>query len=574
MEWAHRHGRAPRINQDHRTLDGHSRRVHLDEVPSDLEGDLGLAFEGDVAPGIEFDARMRAYLIRAVGDDLDRSDGRDLHLAVGALFSRALGVDVAVSAYRPVVALINLTVVGFLNGLVHVPLHPHIHPPVGVDEHLLLALVVDEAQLVPIRAAAMLRAVRLHGRIFLVLRKFVGRHVVGVVDTTGDDRVVRVATEEIDDHLLTDARHVHPAPVAARPRVRNADPTGAVLVGLPVPIPMELHLHTAVFVGPDFLACLANHHSRLRTVGQRLRRHARRPVRDGGRLRRQCKTPVRGAFASGMVGIVANKKADTEDQILAVLVLARTSLEREPISWRETASVPLPGHRFMRGLQFLQPQFRVVFPVVEVDVAPGPFVDRMVAMRVVVGLHARAQQLRLRLFEVVIVGDESAGIDLLRDLPIVDALLVGNGDTVRRDVRNRVVSRPRLMLAQVVDEHQSVAIHLVLEEIIDALMLHQAAYEIEVRLLILHAVLPLAVPASAKFFLDGKRILAENFVENFRYRLVLKDLEVRLAGQVPQPRPQAGLVAPQVRFLRHLPADERKPRHVSVEESRTTALNL
>ena len=38
------------------------------------------------------------------------------------------------------------------------------------------------------------------------------RHLLGVVDAAGDERLVRVAFEEVDDHLLADARDVRSTP--------------------------------------------------------------------------------------------------------------------------------------------------------------------------------------------------------------------------------------------------------------------------------------------------------------------------------------------------------------------------
>ena len=43
-------------------------------------------------------------------------------------------------------------------------------------------------------------------------RQLPRRHLLGVVDAAGDERLVRVAFEEVDHHLLADARDVRSTP--------------------------------------------------------------------------------------------------------------------------------------------------------------------------------------------------------------------------------------------------------------------------------------------------------------------------------------------------------------------------
>jgi hypothetical protein len=62
--------------------------------------------------------------------------------------------------------------------------------------------------------AAPLRAPALDPALHLVGRQIIGRHVVGVAP--GDDGAVRIAFQEVDDHLLADARDVHRPPLGPR----------------------------------------------------------------------------------------------------------------------------------------------------------------------------------------------------------------------------------------------------------------------------------------------------------------------------------------------------------------------
>ena len=101
----------------------------------------------------------------------------------------------------------------------------------------------------------------------LVGRQVPGRHLHGVVHAPGDQRVVRIAIQEVHHHLLADARDVDAAIVGARPGRGDPNPAGAVLVHLPIAVPVKLHLHPAVLVGVDLLARRAHHHRRLRAGG-------------------------------------------------------------------------------------------------------------------------------------------------------------------------------------------------------------------------------------------------------------------------------------------------------------------
>ena len=101
----------------------------------------------------------------------------------------------------------------------------------------------------------------------LVARQIPRRHLHGVVDPPGDQRIVRITIQEVHHHLLANARDVDATIVGTRPRRGDSNPARAVLVHLPIAIPVELHLHPAVLVGVDLLARRAHHHRRLRAGG-------------------------------------------------------------------------------------------------------------------------------------------------------------------------------------------------------------------------------------------------------------------------------------------------------------------
>ncbi len=152
----------------------------------------------------------------------------------------------------------------------------------GVEPELLGAFLILEADGVGVRAGATLAGAGQQARLCHVGRQVPRRHLVAVIDPAGNDRLVRVALQEINDDLLADARDHHAAPILAGPGLSDPHPAGTGLVGLAVAVPVELHLDPSVFVGPDLLAGFADDDSGLRTPHCGFRGGARRPVGDLG----------------------------------------------------------------------------------------------------------------------------------------------------------------------------------------------------------------------------------------------------------------------------------------------------
>src|SRR6266540_1932196 len=108
----------------------------------------------------------------------------------------------------------------------------------------------------------------------------VGGHLVGIIDAADDDRTVRVALQEIDDHFLPDTRVMNGAPTLAGPVRRDSNPTGAVDVVFTFAIPVELDFYPAVLIRENLFSPRADHDRRLRTLDQRAGSHARRAKRQ------------------------------------------------------------------------------------------------------------------------------------------------------------------------------------------------------------------------------------------------------------------------------------------------------
>ena len=61
-------------------------------------------------------------------------------------------------------------------------------------------------------------------------RQVIWGHVVVVVHPPGYDGMVRIASQELDDHFLPDARNVNAAPLFAGPDVGHPNPAGTGFV--------------------------------------------------------------------------------------------------------------------------------------------------------------------------------------------------------------------------------------------------------------------------------------------------------------------------------------------------------
>ena len=104
-----------------------------------------------------------------------------------------------------------------------------------------------------------------------------------------------------------------------------------------------------------------------------------------------------------------------------------------------------------------------------------------------------------------------------------------------------------------VGEHQRVLVVGMLEEIIDAVFLHQPADEIEIRLAILHAIFERRRRAGGRVAEVGEAAVGEDLLDDVDRRLLREDLAVRGPRQQPEPGPQHELVEIEV-LLRSGPA--------------------
>jgi len=139
-----------------------------------------------------------------------------------------------------------------------------------------------------------------------------------------------------------------------------------------------------------------------------------------------------------------------------------------------------------------------------------------------------------------------------------------------------VVGDGRLVLERLVpgvgvDHLHGVAAVLVVEVVVDALLLHETAHEVEVGLAVLNAVLARSVLAD-QVELGGRyrRVVGEDLLDDVGNGLFLEDPAVRRASEEPQPRPHGHAVF--VVAADHAPL--REARDIAVEVTVTTVPQL
>ena len=194
-----------------------------------IEDDLGATACGDcdlpwhhhngAAAAFKGDRRGRLDLDGIAGiEGVLASDGRfALHWELLSCFLvRAMDADDLVAVDGDVLVAADI------KGLV--ALHVRGHVELGLDVQLFLAFQILEADFVEVAGGAVLAAAALDSRLGLVVGQRIGRHVVGIVDPPGDDWLVGIALQEVDDDFLADARNVDGAPLRAGPHLGHAHP--------------------------------------------------------------------------------------------------------------------------------------------------------------------------------------------------------------------------------------------------------------------------------------------------------------------------------------------------------------
>lgn len=153
----------------------------------------------------------------------------DVLTAVAADSLSLLTVHSAVVAALDIAELVvvHRSVAFVLNHLGAIVLRQQVQVFLGMDVDLFLVRFVLEPQFV---AALTLVGLGLESGSGLVLRQRVRRGVGGVVGSSGNDRLVRVAVQKADDDFVADSRQRHEAILATGPALADSEPGAAVFV--------------------------------------------------------------------------------------------------------------------------------------------------------------------------------------------------------------------------------------------------------------------------------------------------------------------------------------------------------
>ena len=261
--------------------------VDDDRIPDHLDVRAALGVVDDLVVRHEERRRRGGRRRLARGRDHHRvrlpDDGRvdlpDLRRAVGSHDDAPV-----VARHLALVVADHLRVVP-ADGVGVVVLHELVQVLLGLHADELLAGRVLEHDLVV--AAVGRGGVALPAALRLVGGQLVGRLLEVGVDAADDHRPVGIAAEEVDEHLLPDAREVRPAVARAAPGLAHGDPAGARLVHLALAVPVEADAHAAELVGVDLLPRGADDGGALDALHLGLRRRGARGGRAGPRCGRR-----------------------------------------------------------------------------------------------------------------------------------------------------------------------------------------------------------------------------------------------------------------------------------------------
>ncbi|KAF1029953.1 MAG: hypothetical protein GAK37_01560 [Pseudomonas sp.] len=426
------HGRG----HDHRGRERQERGTHLEgDGRARLDHHVHAALDVGVHAG--GDPGLHATVDDHVGARRQRHVTRGFLVAVAAHRRMPVAADVLAQV------LVDLGMAVATHPVQRVLEHALVEVFLGMQKHLLRALLVFKAQLVV--ATAALGRVAFDGRACGVFRQWVRWQGVGVVDAAGDQRLVGIAFQEAHDHFLADARGEQAAPAFACPALRHANPARAVFVALAFAVPVELHLDAPVLVGPYLFALLAHHHGCLWTVHQRFGRGDRRAklllARQGHEFTGEHRR--RMGRRRGLVGVGGQRIPRLQQQELRVLLAARVLRERHQRAGKQAPCTGGAGHSLGAGVQRLDQGARGVFARLALGIAARIVIALVARLRVAARQAGLGQQVGRRLFKVEVLQHLAARLHLTAHAPVVDHLALAHGVVLRRQVAQLRIARRR-----------------------------------------------------------------------------------------------------------------------------------
>ncbi|VVQ26285.1 hypothetical protein PS925_06172 [Pseudomonas fluorescens] len=410
-----------------------------------------------------------------------------------------------------------------------------------------LAGGVVDAQFVGAAAFVFLALDRGQG---LEIRQFVRRQIGTVVQAAGDQRLIGIAFEEGDQHLHADPWNIDRAKSLGSPARRDAHPATGHIVVLAFAIPEELHLHPAVLVAVNLFTLGTANHGALCTEDFRFRVIERRTVRHVPRNRAEAVAVALVEIVFVVGGVAGHRLfehlrllAFVEDfseqpQVIPRRVGVLGQGEKMSADQNRLIAVAL-GQTIVAAMTF-QRAIGQMLAALAIDETARVIVVFEVRLRAAFGV---AFQLDLRFDEVVIAPRRAAGAGGQTQAETLDHRFVGNQSGVLLIGHWREFREHRLVIA----EGQFVAAGRVLEVVVNALFFTQALDEIQVRLVVLHAVNALGINrAELEVVIAGKdAVFFQHLADDLLHGHLLEDALVDPVREVRQLRAQGDLVARQ-----------------------------
>src|SRR5690606_13078710 len=232
---------------------------------------------------------------------------------------------------------------------------------------------------------------------------------------------------------------------------------------------------------------------------------------------------------------------DVVEQPQLVPVRARVGGEVEEVAAAQARLVALALGLALVGAVALQRALGQVLAAA----ALGETAGVVVVFQIRLGLAlVRRFELQARLLEVVVAAGDAAGTGGQAQGEALDHRLVGHQAAVLLVGRRCEPGKAGLVVA----EHQHMALGAVLEVIVDAFFLAQALDEVQVALVVLHAVVARRVPGAELEALAAAledAVFAQYLGDDLRHRQVLEDALVDAVAEPGQLRTQAQVVAGQ-----------------------------
>ena len=298
-----------------------------------------------------------------------------------------------------------------------------------------------------------------------------------------------------------------------------------------------------MLVGMDLLSCGAHHDRGVQPGDPGFGGLAPGPESLAAFDRREA--AFAGSFAlSRFVAAMCQLGPGRHHQVGLVLVLARMLVQVEAVTAGQAAHRPRPVYAREPRLKLLHAQLGITVDVGGLGEAARVVVHLQLGGCILARRLDRGLGQGLGRREVEIPQHHLAGLDFLAGAPFGDGLQVDL--PVRRIAKHELLLlRMGFVCARRIDNHHGVFVGRVFEVVVDAFLLHQTAYEVEVGLAVLHAVLVFRQRAGKlKLVVRAERL--EHLLQDVLQRQVLEHPCVGAPGQQPQPWPQDHAVAEQL----------------------------